>query len=170
MRAPSCALLLAIATAGCSYDWAYNPADASADVAVDQGSVDASDASVAADATGDSTTPVDASADVTDAEAAAEVSLPACTTPQLDAVHQQLAKALDCTGVTPNPCQVLVKDECGCSLYAATNNSAEAAYVAAVKQLLQTCDPTSSCPSGCNPHSAGICIIGDAGGATLTCH
>jgi hypothetical protein len=126
-----------------------------------------SDAAPSADASIDAGAPDDAATEGTSAEAAPEVSLSACTTQQVDAVHQLLAKALDCTGVTPTPCEVLVHDECGCALYVATNNQAAADYVAAVKQLLQTCTPT--CPPGCNPDSFGLCYIGDGGGATY-CH
>jgi hypothetical protein len=173
MRASPLAVLLALVPAGCSYDWAY--ADASGDASADAPDGGVPDATRDADAPGDTTSTVDTSTDatdaeagVTDAEAAAEVSLPTCTAADLDAVHQKLAQALDCTGVTPNPCQVLVKDECGCSRYVAINNQAAADYIAAVKQLLQKCTP--NCPPSCNPASMGLCYPGDGGAGTLSCH
>ena len=67
------------------------------------------------------------------------------------------------------PCEVLVKDECNCPLYAAANIQAETqASWQPSRQLLMTCKPRV--PTGCGPApSPGVCIIGDAGSASLAC-
>jgi hypothetical protein len=161
------------AAAGCSYDWTVPDGrvpdggglDAPRDAA-DAGAADATkdataDTSVSADAATDASTGVDA-ADVVEA-----ATLPACTASQEMTVAQDRAAALVCTGVTPSPCETKVTDECGCPVYVATNNQAEATYVSAVKQLQMTCIP--SCPGCGTAPSPGVCIISDAGGSALSC-
>ena len=92
-----------------------------------------------------------------------------CNTTQEAAVQQARSAALVCTGVTPNPCQVLVTDECGCPVYVAAQNQAEAQYTAAIKLLRMTCTP--SCPTACGPApSPGVCIVSDAGSGALACY
>jgi hypothetical protein len=165
MRDGLLALLCVPLAAGCSYDWAV-PADASAEAApVDASGSDAADATKPPDAPDDGA--MDASvADAPDVLEAA--SLPDCGAAQEMTVQQDRAKAIVCTGVTPNPCETTVQDECGCPVIVATTNAAEMAYVAAIQQLQQTCKP--SCPSPCGPTpSKGICIVTDAGGTTLAC-
>ncbi|MGD0526358.1 MAG: hypothetical protein ABSE49_14500 [Polyangiaceae bacterium] len=157
------------AAAGCSYDW--TPAGA----ASDGGGLDAADAGIidaARDATADIAPSAEAAMDAPTAMDAADVveaaTLPACTASQEMTVAQDRAAALVCTGVTPSPCQTKVTDECGCPVYVATNNQAEATYVSAVKQLQMTCIP--SCPGCGTAPSPGVCIISDAGGGALSCY
>jgi septal ring-binding cell division protein DamX len=158
------AALLCVVAAGCSYDWAL-PAGGPADAApqdtslADTGTEGAGPTDAATEAPGDAASMADA------AEAA---SLPACTPADEATVQQARAAALDCTGVTPNPCEVLVHDQCGCAVYVATYNTAEGQYVAAVQMLLKTCIP--SCPTGCSTASEGICVLSDAGSAMLACY
>jgi hypothetical protein len=157
------------AAAGCSYDWTVPDGGAS-----DGGGLDAADAA-AADATKDATADTAVSADAAmDASSGMDVAdvveaatLTACTTSEEMTVAQDRAAALVCTGVTPSPCETKVTDECGCPVYVATNNQAEATYVSAVKQLLTMCIP--SCPGCGTAPSPGVCILGDAGGSSLSC-
>jgi hypothetical protein len=158
------AALLCVVVTGCTYDWsrdwASGPDDASPDARGDA-MVDVQDASM--DAFQDGATDVATTADV-----AGEAPLPACNMSQGATVQQARTAALNCTGVTPNPCQITVTDECGCKVVVATNNQAEAQYVTAIQMLLKECIP--SCPSGCGSTSLGVCIIGDAGSSMLACY
>jgi hypothetical protein len=167
MRDVLLALFCALAAAGCSYDWAVAPGGAAADAA--------SDVAPQADATPtDGTTAPDAPADASAPDALPDVvveaaPLPGCTASQEMAVQQARAAALVCTGITPNPCRVMVTDECGCLVYAAADNQAEANYVAAIEQLRTSCIPL--CPTGCGTApSPGVCILSDAGAGALACY
>jgi hypothetical protein len=165
MRDGLLALLCVPLAAGCSYDWAV-PADASAETApVEASGSDAADATKPPDAPDDGSTDASA-ADVPDAVEAD--SFADCSASEEMTVQQDRAKALVCTGVTPNPCEISVQDECGCPVIVATTNAAEMAYLTAVQQLKQMCKPL--CQSTCGPApSMGLCIVTDAGGATLAC-
>jgi hypothetical protein len=171
MRDGLLALLCVPALAACSYDWAV-PADAS----TEGGFLDASGSDAAKDADAgitDAPPSADAGAmdvSVTDAPDVVEAApLPECTSSQEMTVQQDRAAALDCTGVTPMPCETTVTDECGCPVVVATTNTAEATYLAAIKSLQATCIPL--CPSGCGTApQKGVCIVGDAGGGSLACY
>jgi hypothetical protein len=157
------AALLCVVVTGCTYDWSRDgasvPDGASPDAVADA----AADVLLGHDASMDGPTDGAATADVTEAAA-----LPACTSGQEATVQQARTAALNCTGVTPNPCQITVTDECGCKVVVATNNQAEAQYVAAVKTLLMTSIPL--CPTGCGSPSTGVCIVSDAGASMLACY
>jgi hypothetical protein len=157
------AALLCVVAAGCSYDWAL-PAGGPADAApqdtslVDAGAEGAGPTDASTDAPGDA-------ASMADSAEAATVCSGADEAPVL----QALAAALDCTGITPNPCEVTVQDECGCEVVVAKDNQAEAQYVAAVQALLKMCTPL--CPTGCgSTPTEGLCVLSDAGSGMLACY
>lgn len=168
MRDGLLALLGVVAASGCSYDWTVSSpgADAAGDVVSPAdgttGSDGATDAST--DVPGDTTAKFDAPDVVSE-----PAPLPPCNAAQEATVQQARTAALVCTGITPNPCMVLVTDECGCPVVAAAENQAEASYVAAIKQVETTCIPFW-CPSGCgNPPNEGICLVVDAGAGAYAC-
>lgn len=159
------------AGASCSYDWTV-PDGGASDASGLDAPLDAAAADATKDATAETSVSADAAMDASTGADAADVveaaTLPACTASQEMTVAQDRAAALVCTGVTPSPCETKVTDECGCPVYVATNNQAEATYVSAVKQLQMTCVP--SCPGCGTAPSPGVCIIGDAGGSALSCY
>ena len=166
MRDGLLALLGVAAASGCSYDWAVvQGADAAGDV------VSMTDAAAGKDGTIDA--PLDVVADTFAKPDAPDAlpeaaSLPPCNASQESMVQEARAAALVCTGITPNPCMVLVTDECGCPVVAAAENQAEASYVTAIKQLATTCIP--SCPSGCGTApTEGLCLVFDAGAGAYAC-
>lgn len=165
MRDVPLALPFAVLVASCSYDWSVVSSAADGGDAAFTGDV-------SVDGKGPADAPTDASVDVSgDASAAdaPDASLPQCTLTDETNIQKARAAALDCTGVTPMPCQVLLNDECGCPVYAATNNSAEGQYATAIKTLLMTCIP-SWCPTSCGPvPTKGLCIVSDGGSGALAC-
>jgi len=167
MRDGLLALLGVVAVSGCSYDWTMAPqgADAAGDV------VSPADVAVKPDGPTDASTdvPTDTAPKPDGSGAPEAASLPPCNASQEAMVQQARTAALVCTGVTPNPCEVPVTDECGCPVVAAADNQAEASYVAAIKQLEMTCVP--SCPSGCGTApTEGICLVTDAGAGVYACY
>ena len=151
------------ATSGCSYDWTVGPSssDAASEVVSAADAADAVGADVAADASTDVSP-----ADAPDGPEAAPLS--PCNGAQEAPVQQARTAALDCTGVTPNPCKQTMQDECMCPVVVAAQNQAKADYVTAILQLEKTCIP--SCP-GCGPAPmTGLCIVTDAGSTALACY
>jgi hypothetical protein len=160
------AALLCVVAAGCSYDWALPAAGPSDAAPQDTSLVDAgAEGAVPTDAT------MEASGDATSTPDSAEAASPqACPSMDETTLQQERKAALNCTGVTPSPCEVLVHDECDCGVYVATYNSAESQYVSAVQMLQKTCIP-SWCPTGCGtPPSEGLCVLSDAGAGMLACY
>jgi hypothetical protein len=158
--------LFCVAVGGCSYDWAVGPgaADGGGDVL---GADVAADVDVAADGPADASTD-HASDAVVLPDVAEAAPLPDCSSTEEQQVQQARAAALVCTGVTPAPCMVTVTDECGCEVVVATDNTAEAQYVAAIKTMEETCKPL--CPTACGTApTEGLCILSDAGGGALAC-
>lgn len=158
---------VAAMAAGCSYDWDLAPGDEAGDGAVVPEAGPA-DAATDASSAGETSIPPDAPGDTASAADVIEADappLPACTAAQEAQLRQKRAAAIACTAL--EPCEVSVQDECGCPLYVAGLDQAEASYVSAVITLLQTCIPSCSppCPSS-TPYS---CYAGDAGGGP-TCH
>jgi hypothetical protein len=159
------AALLCVVLAGCSYDWKAGQAEGATDAAGDVSPdvVATQDALAEADAQGVDGSVADAVGDV------AEASLPQCTTGQQAQVQQARGAALNCTGITPDPCDVTVNDECGCPVIVASNNAAEGMYVAAVQQLRNACIPTW-CATACGPApSPHLCLVSDAGPTMYAC-
>jgi hypothetical protein len=157
------AALLCVVTAGCSYDWTV-PAGAPADAAPQ----DTSLVDTAPDGAGPTDASTEPAGDVMSMPDSAEAAS-VCSAADEAPVQQALAAALDCTGITPNPCEVMVQDECGCEVVVAKDNQAEAQYVAAVQALLKMCTPM--CPTACgSTPTEGLCVLSDAGSAMLACY
>jgi hypothetical protein len=169
MRDGLLALLGVVAVSGCSYDWTVGPPASDADGSAD--GAFSTDGALKPDALPDGSTDAAAETSVTDGppEASEAAPLPGCTTQQEGQVQQARAAALVCTGVTPDPCEVTVLDECGCKVIVAADNNAEAQYIAAIKALQSACIPL--CASGCGTApSPGVCLVSDAGAGAYACY